>query len=193
MLQKYEDCITYFVCAKYALSLLHGQMYSHHGHIDIDIDYILYARYRYALYHHQDHQIKYERCSYLILTHRQSHSTHGEQAEALHPTPNADSPHRATERATGDAEQTGKADTHGGGTGGHRYTQGDRRSRSGCGADRRRGRWADRTGQDRQSHPQTVRATQSRQDAAEGTATTADAEQAQRGTESRRRGFSCAV
>ena len=45
--------------------LLHGQMYSHHGHIDIDIDYILYARYRYALYHHQDHQIKYERCSYL--------------------------------------------------------------------------------------------------------------------------------
>ena len=49
------------------------------------------------------------------------------------------------------------------------------------------------TGQDRQSHPQTVRATQSRWDAAEGTATTADADRAQRGTESRRRGFSCAV
>ena len=39
--------------------------------------------------------------------------TAAHRAPCLHPTPNADSPHRATERATGDAEQTGKADTHG--------------------------------------------------------------------------------
>ena len=57
--------------------------------------------------------------------------TAGHRAPCLHPTPSTDSRHRATERATGDAEQTGKADTHGGTDGGHRDSQGDRRSRSG--------------------------------------------------------------
>ena len=92
--------------------------------------------------------------------------TAGHRAPCLHPTPNADSPHRATERATGDAEQTGKADTHGG-------TQGQpgRQTQPERGQDRMESRRApegmlgrsDRrgdggTGQD----PQTVRATQSR-------------------------------
>ena len=68
----------------------------------------------------------------------------------------------------------------------------DRRQsrRSSAGTLGRSDGWGDGgTGQD----PQTVRATQSRWDAAEGTATTADADRAQRGTESRRRGFSCAA
>ena len=39
--------------------------------------------------------------------------TTGHGAPCLHPTPSPDNRHRATERATGDAEQTGKADTHG--------------------------------------------------------------------------------
>ena len=37
--------------------LLHGQMYLHHGHIDIDIDYILYISYKHKLYQHKDMNI----------------------------------------------------------------------------------------------------------------------------------------
>ena len=116
--------------------------------------------------------------------------TAGHRAPCLHPTPNADSPHRATERATGDAEQTGKADTHGG-------TQGQPGAPGAAGADAGQivGGDAGQIGQAKTGRA-TRRPSEPRraaQDAAEGKATTADAEQAQRGTERRQRGFSCAV
>ena len=131
--------------------------------------------------------------------------TVGHRAPCLHHTPSPDSRHRATECATVDAEQTCKADTHGGGTGRESEARAPGAAGAGTGSEAEPEsvggdagqigqawqRW-DRPRQaeppaDRQSHAEPPRMPQRVQ------LTTADADGAQRGTESRRRGFSCAV
>ena len=120
--------------------------------------------------------------------------TAGDHAPCLHPTPSTDSRHRAAERATEPRRETGKADTHG-----QRQSHpGDRRSRSGDriggkAGERRRGRWADRTGGATVGQAKTGRATRRRSEPhrapktgtapAEGDSTAAEADGAQRAAE----------
>ena len=110
---------------------------------------------------------------------------------ALYPTPPTDSRHRATERATVDAEQTGKANhprRDGRGTDGHpgRQAQPERmRGRSSAGTLGEIGQAKTGRATRRPSEPR--RAPRTGTAPAEGHSTAADADRAQRGKERRTR------